>query len=107
MKSVKWVVSVLVLVFVLGSAVGSAMGVVSATRISISGRQTGKVKIKKEDLPSAVTEKLEDSYEGWTIVQAYKTNSADNPTKDVYEVELKKGTQTQTVKFDKDGNVIL
>lgn len=68
--------------------------------------QTDKVKVKKEDLPPSVTKKLEDDYAGWTIVQAYKSKSKNNPSSDEYEVELKKDSQSKVVVLDKDGNVI-
>lgn len=63
-------------------------------------RQEEKVKIKKEELPEAVLKTLDgDAFKGWTVSNSYKLK--DNE----YEVELKKGGNTQTVKFDKDGKV--
>jgi len=62
--------------------------------------QNDKTKIKKEELPEPVRNKLNgDSYKGWVVVNAYKLGGGG------YEVELKKGDTTQAVKFDKDGNV--
>jgi hypothetical protein len=58
------------------------------------------MKIKKEELPEAVRKTLEgDAFKGWTVGNSYKTKGGE------YEVELKKGTSTQTIKFDKDGKV--
>lgn len=62
--------------------------------------QEDKTKIKKEELPEAAQTTLAgDAFKGWTVVNAYKTKTGE------YEVELQKGANTQTVKFDKDGKV--
>ena len=61
-------------------------------------QQEEKSKIKKEELPEAARKTLEgDAFKGWAIANAYKLKNGE------YEVELKKGTNTQSVKFDKDG----
>lgn len=61
--------------------------------------QDDKVKIKAEELPQTVKSALEgEEYRGWLINAAYHHKS-----KDIYEVELKNGAETKTVKFDKDG----
>jgi len=62
--------------------------------------QDDKVKIKREDLPEAARNTLDgDAFKGWTIENVYKLNNGE------FEVELKKGVSSQTVKFDKDGKV--
>lgn len=62
--------------------------------------QDGRMKIKKEELPEPARKTLGgDAFKGWSIVSAYKTKEGD------YEVEMKKGDTTQTVKFDKEGKV--
>ncbi len=59
-----------------------------------------KKDIKAEELPEAVKKTLAgDSYKGWEISKA-------SVAKDVYEVELKKGSETKTAKFDKDGKEV-
>ncbi len=63
--------------------------------------QEEKVKIKPEELPEAVKTAVKEDYQGWEISQAYKYTLKEN-----FEVELKKETETKTVKFDKEGNVI-
>jgi ribosomal protein L21E len=61
-----------------------------------------KVKIKVEELPDAIKTALaSDSYKGWSADAAFY-----NKTKDNYEVQVKKGTETKTLKFSKDGNII-
>lgn len=63
-------------------------------------QQDEKVKIKSEELPDAVKKALEaQEYRGWMISSAYK--AGDN-----YEVELKNGAETKTVRFNKDGKKI-
>lgn len=59
-----------------------------------------KKEIKAADLPETVKKTLAgDDYKGWEVSKAFVAN-------DVYEVELKKGTEAKTFKFDKDGKVI-
>ena len=63
--------------------------------------QDDKTKIKSEELPEAVKKSLEaQEYRGWLIDAAYHVKSTDS-----YEVELKNGAETKTVKFDKEGKV--
>jgi len=62
--------------------------------------QNDKTKIKKEDLPEAAKSTLNgDAFKGWSIENAYKLSNG------AFEVELKKGANSQTLKFDKDGKV--
>ena len=66
-----------------------------------SADQDDKTKIKSEELPEAVKKSLEaQEYRGWLIDAAYHVKSTDS-----YEVELKNGAETKTVKFDKEGKV--
>jgi hypothetical protein len=63
--------------------------------------QDDKTKIKSEELPEGVKKALEaQEYRGWLIDAAYHVKSTDS-----YEVELKNGAETKTVKFNKDGEV--
>lgn len=85
-----------------------AVQVVNAQRITTPDTQASvsqtdeKVKIKIEELPDAVKTALEgDSYKGWSADAAYY-----NKTKDIYEVDVKKGTETKTLKFNKDGSIV-
>lgn len=91
-------------VFILFAAAAS-VSVVSAGVVSNSVYafvQQEKVKIKAEELPDAVKKTLgTEEYTGWTVDTAYKY-TADNS----YEVTLKNGTETKTVKFDKEGKKI-
>ena len=74
----------------------------SNTKTSIVKVDDEKVKIKAEELPDAVKTALSaPDYTGWQIAAAYKYSESGN-----YEVELKNGAETKTVKFDKDGKMI-
>jgi hypothetical protein len=64
--------------------------------------QEDKVKIQEDTLPEAVKKALKgDEYKDWTVSAAYLIKSADQ-----YEIELKKGAETKTVKLDKEGKVL-
>jgi hypothetical protein len=61
--------------------------------------------ISVSELPEGVTAKLESQdYSGWTVGNAYK--KMDDSQNEIYIVEMKQGTETKKVKFDKDGNLI-
>jgi Na+-transporting NADH:ubiquinone oxidoreductase subunit NqrC len=75
---------------------------------SQQGEETGKEKIKKENLPVAAIKTLDGAdYKGWTVVQAYRVKVKDSHGKETsdieYEVEVKKDELIQVVKFDKNG----
>src|SRR5690349_22819356 len=54
--------------------------------------------ISVSELPDAVTAKLEgQDYSGWTVGNAYK--KMDESNQEMYNVELKQGTETKKVKF--------
>lgn len=59
--------------------------------------------ISISELPDAVTAQLESQdYSGWTVGNAYKKTGEDQ--KEIFIVEMRQGTETKKVKFDKDGN---
>jgi len=61
-----------------------------------------KVKIKPEQLPDAVKTTLKgDDYKGWSAYAAYHDTQTN-----IYEVELRKGSETKSVKFDADGKKV-
>ena len=62
-----------------------------------------KQQISVSELPESVTAKLESQdFSGWTVGNAYK--KMDDSNQEMYIVELKQGTETKKVKFDRDGN---
>lgn len=60
-----------------------------------------KVKIAPEELPAPVKTAIEENFADWDISAAYLLTESKQ-----YEVEFQQEGQTQTVKFDKNGNVI-
>jgi hypothetical protein len=58
------------------------------------------IKIRISELPAMVSQTLGNSdYTDWTIVSAYRTKESDQ-----YLVDVKKGSQTRSYWFDKNGN---
>ena len=67
--------------------------------------QDDRQQISVSELPDQVTAKLEGSdYAGWTVGNAYK--KMDDNNQEIYIVELRQGTETKKVKFDRDGNEV-
>jgi hypothetical protein len=63
-------------------------------------QQADLIKIRASELPAMVTQTLGNSdYQGWSVVTAYRTSANDQ-----YKVDVKKGTQTKSYWFDKNGN---
>ncbi len=61
--------------------------------------------ISISELPDQVTAKLESSdYAGWTVGSAFKKMNDAN--QEIFVIELRQGTETKKVKFDRDGNEI-
>jgi hypothetical protein len=59
--------------------------------------------ISVSELPDAVTAKLEsEDYSGWTVGTVHK--KMDDSQNEIYVVEMRQGTETKKVKFDRDGN---
>ena len=60
--------------------------------------------IAATDLPAAIQDKIKgQDYTGWTVAKAFK-KAKDGKT--TYSVDLTNGTETKTVKFDEQGNVL-
>ena len=60
--------------------------------------------ISSTELPAPIQEKLKgQDYSGWMISKAFKK---EKDGKTMYAVELKNGSDTKTIKFDADGNVL-
>ncbi len=71
-------------------------------RIPETAQQDEKVKIKAEELPAAIRTALESQdYNGWMIDAAYKHTATE-----MFEVQLKNGTEVKTVKFNKEGEKV-
>jgi len=98
------------LMFAFAAVVGSVVAVnaqsteqtTTPSNQAITTQQDDKQKIKSEELPEAVKKSLDDqSYKGWLVNAAYH-----NRKDETYEVELKNGAETKTVKFNKDGKKV-
>ena len=76
----------------------------SQTETSTQQDQEGQ-QISVSELPDEVTAKLESQdYSGWTVGNVYK--KMDDSQNEIYVVEMRQGTETKKVKFDRDGNKI-
>jgi len=74
----------------------------AAPKATETAQTDEKVKIKVEELPDAIKTALGgDAYKGWSANSAFY-----NKTKDIYEVDVKKGTEAKTLKFTKDGSIV-
>ncbi|QXU41723.1 hypothetical protein [Pedobacter sp. D749] len=63
-----------------------------------------KTPVKLEELPEPITTALKsDTYKGWTATEAF---SVKEGTKEYYLVNVKKETETGSLKFDKDGKPV-
>ncbi len=75
----------------------------SSSQTQTQDQDQDRQQISVSQLPDAVTSKLEgQDYSGWTVGNAYK--KMDESNQEMYIVELRQGTETKKVKFDKDGN---
>ncbi len=60
-----------------------------------------KVKISPNELPAPVKTSVEKNFADWDISAAYLYTESKQ-----YEIEFQMDGQTQTVKFDKNGNIL-
>ena len=75
----------------------------SQTQTTTQDQDQEKQQIAVSELPDAVSAKLDSQdFPGWTVGNAYK--KMDESNQEMYIVELKQGTETKKVKFDRDGN---
>lgn len=66
---------------------------------------TAKTPVKIEELPDAVKATLSsDQYKDWTPTGAFKITEANKPA--YYQVDVKKGEETTSLKIGADGSVI-
>jgi hypothetical protein len=95
-------VTIIAALFVAAVGVTTVNAENTSRRSAITIQADEKVEIKKEELPTAVTTALAgNDYKGWEITKAYQYKESGN-----FEVELKNGDQSKTVKLDKEGKVI-
>ncbi len=71
----------------------------SETNIADDQSSDQKAQINAAELPDAIKQTLADQeYKGWIINAVYQDRKEET-----YEVELKNGADTQTVKFNSEG----
>jgi len=73
--------------------------------ISVHQDSTTKTPVELKDLPEPVQKTLQsDAVKEWTPTAAFLVTNADKST--YYQVDVKKETETGSLKIDKDGKVI-
>ena len=73
--------------------------------ISVYQDSTTKTPVELKDLPEPVQKTLQsDPVKEWTPTAAFLVTNADKST--YYQVDVKKETETGSLKIDKDGKVI-
>jgi hypothetical protein len=70
---------------------------------TVTRSQFDKTPVKPEDLPQPVKTVLANEYKGWEITSAFWVTGDGM---EHYELNLTKGPEKQTVKFDKDGKIL-
>ncbi|HEX3008436.1 MAG TPA: hypothetical protein VHO90_12570 [Bacteroidales bacterium] len=90
------------IVFFLGT-VSSYAGNISVNNKNLTSLQTDKKKkINEDELPVVIKNQLKgDDYKEWKVDEVYFFEG-----KDYYQIDLKKGDQTQTLNLDKYGNKV-
>jgi hypothetical protein len=95
------VIAIFVFVLLAGGVMQSANANEGNGLTLIPLQQEEKAKITQDDLPEAVKKTLEKpEYKDWVIDAV-----VHNITKDIYEVSVKKGGESKTLKFNKDGSL--
>lgn len=75
-----------------------------AQAVDLTVSKFDKTPVKPEDLPAPIKTVLaSDAYKGWEVTTAFHVTEDGG---EHYEVNLTKGPDRQTVKFDKDGKVL-
>ena len=73
--------------------------------ISVQQDSTTKTPVELKDLPEAVQKTLQtDPVKEWTPTAAFLVTKSDKST--FYQVDVKKGEETSSLKIDKDGKIV-
>lgn len=100
----KFILSAAFLAFA-GVAAVQANDIKVPVTITVQQDSTTKVPVKLEELPDAVKATLKsDKYKDWTPTGAFLITAADKSS--WYQVDVKKGEETSSLKIGKDGAVI-
>jgi hypothetical protein len=71
--------------------------------VLVANAQITKAPVKASDLPKAITENITKNYAGYTIKEATKVTENKVVT---YDVMIHKGTEMETLVYDKDGKFL-
>ncbi|NBA86393.1 hypothetical protein GVN16_11500 [Emticicia sp. CRIBPO] len=75
-----------------------------AQAVNLTVSQFDKTPVKPEDLPAPIKTVLaSEAFKGWEVTTAYLVSEDGT---EYYEVNLTKGPDRQTVKFDKNGKIL-
>ena len=90
----------LVLIMVLAMSVLIVTGQVDTTKKEMKPKATT---VKVAELPKTITDNIARDYPGFTVKEA-SSATMDNALH--YQVVIAKGTETETLMFDKDGKLL-
>lgn len=100
----KFILSAALLAFA-GLATVKASDIKAPLALTVQQDSTSKVPVKLEELPDAVKATLQsDKYKEWIPQTAFLITAADKTS--WYQIDVKKGEQTASLKVGKDGKVI-
>jgi hypothetical protein len=94
MKKVLFVVVLLMSVLVINA---------QATKTTVTNAKSTKTSVKVADLQKSITDNVAKDYAGYTIKEATSVTTNNSVT---YNVVVVKGTVSETLVYDKDGNFV-
>ena len=74
-----------------------------ATKTTVTNAKSTKTTVKVADLQKSITNNIAKDYAGFTIKEATSVTANNTVT---YNVVVAKGTSTETLVYDKDGNFV-
>jgi hypothetical protein len=74
-----------------------------ATKTTVTNAKSTKTTVKVADLQKSITDNIAKDYAGFTIKEATSVTANNTVT---YNVVVAKGTSTETLVYDKDGNFV-
>nr|WP_068892023.1 hypothetical protein [Pedobacter panaciterrae] len=82
-----------------------ASDIKNPVRVAVQQDSVTKAPVELKDLPEAVQKTLQsEPVKAWTPTAAFLVTNADKST--YYQVDVKKETETGSLKIDKDGKII-
>lgn len=73
------------------------------SKTTVTKAQSTRTTVKVADLQKAITDNIAKDYVGFTIKEATSVTTNNTVT---YDVVIVKGTTTETLVYDKDGNFV-